>query len=245
MMSGAIWVRDQLTVAGWRVQIAHAGKVRDVAPLACKTDKVDARVLAELCRRDLVPELWVPPLEERALREQLRRRMHLVRLRASAMNRIFGLLTQWGLRVSLDRLRAPDGIELLADRGVEATWQRSIAEALAVIDLLDERVAPLERELRQAARSDPRVELLRTIPGVGDLLGLTLATEIGDVALRDTAQAGRLRRPRTARQPVRRPLTHRRAFEGRLAHVALGRGRGRPRSLAADQPLAPALRRHH
>jgi transposase len=61
------------------VQIAHARKVRDVAPLACKTDKVDARVLAELARRDLVPELWVPPLEDRELRERLRRRTHLVR----------------------------------------------------------------------------------------------------------------------------------------------------------------------
>jgi transposase len=182
MMSGAVWVRDQLAAAGWQVQVAHARKVRDVAPLACKTDKVDARVLAELCRRDLVPALWLPSLEQRALREQLRRRMHLVRLRASAMNRIFGLLTQWGLRISLERLRAPDGLELLADRGVEATWQRSIAEALAVIDLLDERIAPLERELREAARSDARVGLLKTIPGVGDLLGLTLATEIGDVA---------------------------------------------------------------
>ena len=49
MMSDAIWVRDTLTAAGWGVQIAHARKVRDVAPLACKTDKVDARVLAELC----------------------------------------------------------------------------------------------------------------------------------------------------------------------------------------------------
>src|SRR3954470_16016175 len=156
MMSGAVWVRDRLAAAGWRVQVAHARKVRDVAPLACKTDKVDARVLAELCRRDLVPELWVPPLEERALREQLRRRMHLVRLRASAMNRIFGLLTQWGLRISLDRLRADDAIELLADRGVEQTWRRSIAEAIAVIDLLDERLAPLERELRQIAKADSR-----------------------------------------------------------------------------------------
>src|SRR4051812_38858349 len=155
MMSGAVWVRDQLTAAGWRGQGAHAGKGRGVAPLSCKTDKVDARGLAELCRRDLVPELWLPPLEERALREQLRRRMHLVRLRASAMNRIFGLLTQWGLRVSLDRLRAPDGIELLAHRGVEATWRRSIAEALAVIDLLDERVAPLERELHQGGPQRP------------------------------------------------------------------------------------------
>jgi transposase len=106
MMSGAVWVRDRLAAAGWEVQVAHAGKVRDVAPLACKTDKVDARVLAELCRRDLVPALWIPSLEDRALRERLRRRMHLVRLRASAMNRIFGLLTQSGLRLSLTRLRA-------------------------------------------------------------------------------------------------------------------------------------------
>jgi transposase len=182
MMSGAVWVRDRLAAAGWEVQVAHAGKVRDVAPLACKTDKVDARVLAELCRRDLVPALWIPSLEDRALRERLRRRMHLVRLRASAMNRIFGLLTQWGLRLSLTRLRAPDAMELLAARGVEETWRRSIAEAVAVIDLLDERIAPLHEELRPFAAADPRVLLLRTIPGIGELLGLTFAAEIGDVA---------------------------------------------------------------
>ena len=244
MMSGAVWVRDQLAAVGWRIEVAHARKVRDIAPLACKTDKVDARVLAELCRRDLVPALWVPPLDERALREQLRRRMHLVRLRASAMNRIFGLGTQWGLRVSLARLRASDAMELLADRGVDATWRRSIAEALAVIELLDERIAPLERELRQAARDDPRVVLLKTIPGVGDLLGLTLASEIGDVARFATAaQADRLRRPRAARPPIRRALAHRRALQGGLANAALGRRRSGPRRLAPDQPLARALQR--
>jgi transposase len=70
MMSGAIWVRDRLRDAGWQVQIAHARKVRDVAPVACKTDKVDARVLAELCRRDLVSELWVPSLEDRELHQR-------------------------------------------------------------------------------------------------------------------------------------------------------------------------------
>jgi transposase len=182
MMSGAVWVRDRLAAAGWQVEVAHAGKVRDVAPLACKTDKVDARVLAELCRRDLVPALWIPSLEDRALRERLRRRMHLVRLRASAINRIFGLLTQWGLRLSLERLRAPGAMELLAARGVEETWRRSIAEALAVIELLDKRIAPLHEELRPFAAADPRVLLLRTIPGIGELLGLTIAAEIGDIA---------------------------------------------------------------
>src|SRR5215216_1168288 len=182
MMSGAIWVRDQLAAASWRVQIAHARKVRDVAPLACKTDKVDARVLAELARRDLVPELWVPSLDDRALRERLRRRTHLVRMRASAMNRIFGLQTQWGLRLSLRRLRGPDAMTLLERQRMPAVWRRSIAEALDVIDLLDARISPIDHELRPLAKADARVILLDTIPGIGDLLGLTLASEIGDVA---------------------------------------------------------------
>src|SRR5919108_866885 len=60
----AVWVRDRLAAAGWRVEVADARKVKSVAPLACKTDKVDARVLAELFPRELVPALWIPSLEE-------------------------------------------------------------------------------------------------------------------------------------------------------------------------------------
>ena len=108
--------------------------------------------------------------------------MHLVRMRASAMNRIFGLQTQWGLRISLQRLRAPDAMTVLERQGMPAVWRRSIIEALDVIELLDARIAPLDAELGPLARADARVVLLDTIPGVGDLLGLTLASEIGDVA---------------------------------------------------------------
>jgi transposase len=164
MMSGAVWVRDRLADCGWEVEVA------------------DARVLAELCRRELVPALWVPSLEERALRERLRRRTHLVRLRTSAMNRTFGVLTQWGLRIPLERLRRPDAVDLLERHGMPAVWRRSIEEAIAVIDLLDARIGPLDRELEPLAHADRRVVLLETIPGVGKLLGLTIANEIGDVA---------------------------------------------------------------
>jgi transposase len=182
MMSGAVWVRDRLESAGWRVEVADARKVKGMAPLACKTDKVDARVLAELCRRDLVPALWLPSLDDRALRERLKRRMHLVRMRTMARNRVHGVLTQWGLKIPVTRLRQPDGLALLEARGVPEVWRRSVDEALVVIDWLDERLAPLERELNPLARADARVVLLETIPGIGPLLGLTMATEIGDIA---------------------------------------------------------------
>jgi transposase len=181
-MSGAVWVRDRLQSAGWAVKVAHARKVRDVAPLACKTDKVDARVLAELCRRDLVPELWVPSIEDRALRERLRRRMHLVKTRTSARNRIFGLLTQFGLRISHARLRKPGAMELLESRGVPEVWRASIAELLELAEEMDRRIDPIDRELGPLARSDARAKLLSTMPGIGPLLGLTFAAEIGEVS---------------------------------------------------------------
>jgi transposase len=182
MMSGAVWVRDRLQQVGWQVKIAHARKVRDVAPLACKTDKVDARVLAELCRRDLVPEVWVPSLEDRALRERLRRRAHLVKVRTSARNRIFGLLTQFGLRISYARLRGPEAIELLRRRGVPEVWRASIAELLELAAEMDRRIDPIDRELGPIAGGDERAKLLATIPGVGPLLSLTFAAEIGEVS---------------------------------------------------------------
>jgi len=182
MMSGAVWVRDRLEASGWQVQVAHARKVRDVAPLACKTDKVDARVLAELRRRELVPALWLPSPSDRALRERLRRRAHLVKTRTSALNRISGLLTQFGLRVSRRRLRKPDGMKLLERRGVPAVWRASIRELLELVEEMDRRIDPIDRELRPLAHQDERVKLLRTIPGVGPLLGLTLAAEIGEIS---------------------------------------------------------------
>jgi hypothetical protein len=76
---------------------------------------------------------------------RLRRCLHLVRLRSSAKNRVFGLPTQWGLRLA--RLRQPDGLELLAARAVHGVCRRFIGEALAVNDLLHERISPLYAEV--------------------------------------------------------------------------------------------------
>ena len=211
-------------------------RCKAIAPLACKTDKVDARVLAELCRRDLVPALWMPSLEERELRERLRRRMHLVRLRTSAMNRIFGLLTQWGLRLSV-RPAAQ------AATGSSCSPQRGDAGGLAA---LDRRGARGDRAARRAAsrrssascarsRAPTRASRCwRRSPASATLLGLTIAAEIGDIArFASAAQAGRLRRPGAAGQPVRAdarapaPLS-----KAGSRDAALGRRRGGPAGLA-------------
>jgi transposase len=80
-MHGARFVHDTLERCGWDVDVADAQKVRGLAPLACKTDKIDAWVLAELSRRDLVPAIWLPTFEQRGERERARWRLRLVRHR--------------------------------------------------------------------------------------------------------------------------------------------------------------------
>lgn len=67
-MNGARFVHDTLELHGWGVEIADALRVKGLAPLACKTDKIDAKVLAELSRRDLVPAIWLPTPSVRAER---------------------------------------------------------------------------------------------------------------------------------------------------------------------------------
>jgi transposase len=87
-----------------------------------------------------------------------------------------------GLRVSVKRLRQADGLLLLERLPLPEVWRASVAEALAVIELLDERIAPIDAELAPLANADGRVQLLRTIPGIGQLLALTVAVEIGEIS---------------------------------------------------------------
>jgi transposase len=96
-MSGARFVHDQLELAGWDVRIADAVKARGLAPLACKTDRIDCWVLAELGRRQLVPEIWLPDPRVRAERERARFRLHLVKHRVALKNRVHAILFQHGL----------------------------------------------------------------------------------------------------------------------------------------------------
>ncbi len=82
-MTGARFVHNQLELTGWDVRIADAQRAKGLAPLACKTNRIDASVLAELARRELVPEIWLPDPEVRAERERARFRLRLVHKVAS------------------------------------------------------------------------------------------------------------------------------------------------------------------
>ncbi len=180
-MNGARFVRDQLELAGWDVEIADAVKVKGLAPLAAKTDRIDARVLAELGRRDLVPAIWLPDPETRAERERARFRLHLARHRTALKNRVHATLIAFGHPVPVSDLFGVAGRELLASLAIPEPWATTLATSLRFVDELDAQIDGCERELRALGADHPDIGLLRTVPGIAWVLGYTIASEIGDI----------------------------------------------------------------
>ena len=181
-MNGARFVHDQLEMAGWQVEIADAQKVKGLAPLACKTDKIDSWVLAELSRRDLVPAIWLPTPTVRAERERARWRLHLVGHRTALKNRIHATLLTFGHPCPVSDLFGAGGRELLARLALPEPWAADTTAALRLIDELDHEITECERALRRAGADHRYVPLLMTAPGIGWVLGYTIAAEIGDIS---------------------------------------------------------------
>lgn len=180
-MNGARFVHDTLELHGWSVEVADAQKVKGLAPLACKTDRIDARVLAELSRRDLVPAIWLPTPEVRGARELARWRLHLVRHRTALKNRIHATLLAFGHPCPVSDLFGTAGRELLARLSLPEPWTSDVAGALSLIDTLDGQIDRIEAELRRSGADHPYVPLLMTAPGLGWVLAYTVAAELGEI----------------------------------------------------------------
>ena len=139
-MNGARFVHDTLERCGWEVEVADATKVKGFAPLACKTDRIDSWVLAELSRRDLVPAIWLPSFEQRAERERARFRLFLVRKCSSLKHRIHAQLLAFGHACPVSDLFGRQGRELLDRLDFPEPWRSRLLASIA-----DDRRLRLDR----------------------------------------------------------------------------------------------------
>ena len=180
-MTGARFVHDELERQGWEVEIADAQKVKGLAPLACKTDKIDAWVLAELSRRELVPAIWLPDPEVRGARERARFRLHLVRQRSRLKQRIHQTLVTHGRHCPVSDLFGRQGRELLERLELPEPWRSTVDASLRLVDHTDREITAIERELRELGADHRYLPLLMSAPGIAWVLGYTIAAEIGDI----------------------------------------------------------------
>jgi transposase len=180
-MNGARFVHDTLERCGWEVEIADAQKVKGLAPLACKTDRIDAWVLAELSRRELVPAIWLPSFAQRQERERARFRLHLVKHRSSLKQRVHSQLMAFGHGCPVSDLFGAQGRELLERLEFPEPWRGGVLAAVVLIDDLERQIDQIERELRSQGADHCYVPLLLSVPGVSWVLAYTIAAEIGDI----------------------------------------------------------------
>ena len=180
-MTGARIVHDTLEQEGWAVEIADAQKVKGLAPLACKTDRIDSLVLATLSQRDLVPAIWLPDPRVRAERELARFRLHLVKHKSALKNRIHSTLVNFGKPCPVTDLFGVEGRRLLARLEVPEPWRSNVTASLALIDDLERQIEEVNHRLRAGHSDHPYIPLLMSAPGIGSVLAFTIAAEIGAI----------------------------------------------------------------
>jgi transposase len=129
----------------------------------------------------LVPEIWLPDPATREAREIARFRLHLVRHRTSLKNRIHQTLITHGVATQESDLFGRAGRRRLAALSLPEPWATNIACALELIDHLDEQISEKERLLRRVGADHPYLPLLLSVPGIGWVLGFTIASEIGSI----------------------------------------------------------------
>src|SRR6266481_3743977 len=174
------WLVELLEDYGFDPHLVHPLRCKAIASARLKNDKAGAAILAQLLRADLLPEAWIAPPAVRQLRALLRHRAQLVRLRTLLQNRIHAVLADHGHDRPAGCWSGP-GREWLASLELPAVSAEVVSDALALIDALESVTGRLDLEVRQHARSDPRVKVLTQLPGVGPFTALVLLAEIGDI----------------------------------------------------------------
>jgi transposase len=184
--TGWLFVCRSLAEAG---AIPHLAEVAEVSARRgkkrrAKTDRADARHLRELLFEGRLPEAWLPPDHVVEWRTRTRLRKTLVDERTQWLQRIRATLFHHGVPAAEvpERLLSRQGRGFLERVELPEAARERITVALAMIELIDTQLAPLERRLRRLARRQPGCLALMREPGIGELIAPTLLCELGDVS---------------------------------------------------------------
>ena len=178
---GTSWLVELLEDYGFAPHLVHPSRCKAIASARLKNDKVDAAILGQLLRADLLPEAWIAPPPVRALRALLRHRVALVRLRTRLRNRIHAIVADYGYDRPAGEYWTGPGRAWLARLRLPAVSRELVEDDLGLIDALQVRIDRLDWEIRQRARSDPRVAVLTQLPGIGPFTALVILAEVGDI----------------------------------------------------------------
>jgi transposase len=164
-----------------RVVVSNPSKTRAIAEAKVKTDKVDARILAQLLAADFLPPVWLPDERTRSLRRQVTRRAHIVRTRTRIKNQVHAILARNLCPTPpVSDLFGKTGRHWLLRQQLPADEAAAVTALLRQLDFHGTELALVDRELAIEALTDPVVARLMTIPGVDAIAGISIVAAVGD-----------------------------------------------------------------
>ncbi len=177
------WLCDLAQSCGIDVHLAHPLKTKAIAEAKIKTDKIDAKILAQLLQANLLPEAYLADKDLREQRYLFRYRLYLVRAQTSVKNRIHALLDRQGLRMTqkTSDLFGNKGIEWLKSLTLSKYYQNALDGYLSYLAFLKQNITAAERLIRNNLKDDPKSKYLMSIPGIGVISAYALLTEIGPI----------------------------------------------------------------
>jgi len=175
------WLVDGLQEGGYNVTLAHALGLSFISKQKHKNDPMDAFRLAKLLMAGMIPEAYIYPKETRPVRDLLRRRLDVVRLRAREYTCIRMLLLREGL-MEHSRSEMMESEDKELDEWFDHPLVRlHTQQELERIELYTAQVTELEQVIKERTKDSRDYLALQEVPGLGELLSLTVLYEIGDI----------------------------------------------------------------
>lgn len=175
------WLVDGLMDEGHKVHLANTSAIQQYEGLKYTDDQDDARWLAHLLRLGVLPQGHIYPKQQRPVRDLLRKRGQMVRQRTMNLLSIQNLFSRnTGGSISANRVKRLNGQEvenLFPDTDLALAIQANLAMLLCA----DEQIERLEKTIVERVKLKPEYKLLKTVPGIGHILALTIMLETGDI----------------------------------------------------------------
>ena len=177
------WLVDGLMEQGYRVHLANTAAIQQYEGLKYTDDHSDARWLAHLLRLGVLPEGYIYPRADRPVRDLLRKRSQMVRQRTTNLLSIQNLLTRnrnTGSSLNAKRVKGLD-VQQVDELLTNPDLALAVKANLSVMLSADEQVELLEQSVTQRVKLRPQFCFLKTVPGIGEILALTIMLETGDI----------------------------------------------------------------
>jgi len=178
------WIADLLDELELDPHLGHPPAIKVLAKNEAKADRVDADRLGRFWLRGIFPESYLSTPEVRQLRERLRYRQALVRLRTGMKNRVQAILHRQGILHDFSDLFGKGGRAFLKKLALPEACREVLDGWLSLIDLMSEHLTELEAWMEQHLEEDQITRLLKTIPGIGLILAHVIQAEIGQLTER-------------------------------------------------------------